>query len=112
MMNEYLPGICFACQKCLLCFNLLQPNSCNCNKSIKPTRVSKPEHGQQIYSRVYTSNENLSIANNFLSIVNAKFQYNFNFNESFSFTFCAACNSKIQRLKSKDKLAKKNEKQI
>ena len=98
-MNEYLPDICFVCQKCLLCFNLLQLNSCNCNKSTKPTRVNKPERGQQIYSRVYTPHENLPIAKNFLSTANAKFQYNIKFNEPFSFTFCSACNSKFQRLK-------------
>ena len=106
-MNEYLPDICFTCQKCLLCFNLLQLNPCNCNKSTKLTRVNKPERGQQIYSHVYTPHENLPIAKNFLSTANAKFQYNLNFNEPFSFTFCSACNSKFQRLKSKDKLAKK-----
>src|SRR3954454_12114168 len=103
MMNTYLLGICFACQKCLLCFNLSQLNPCNCNKNIKLTRVSKPKRGQQIYSRVYTPDKSLTEANNFLFAANAKFQYNYNFNEPFSFTFCTSCNSKFQRLKIKDK---------
>ncbi|POG81616.1 hypothetical protein GLOIN_2v1792901 [Rhizophagus irregularis DAOM 181602=DAOM 197198] len=103
-MNKYLPGICFACQKCLFCFNF---SPCNCNKNIKPTRVSKPERGQQIYFRVYTPNENLPTANYFLSSAETKFQYNNNFNEPFSFTFCSTCNSKYQRLKTKDKISKK-----
>ena len=34
---------------------------------------------------------------------NTKFNYNSNFNESFSYSFCAACNSKFQRLGDKDK---------
>ncbi|CAB4390139.1 unnamed protein product [Rhizophagus irregularis] len=103
-MNKYLPGICFACQKCLFCFNF---SPCNCNKNIKPTRVSKPEHGQQIYFHVYTPNKNLPTANYFLSSAETKFQYNSNFNEPFSFTFCSTCNSKYQRLKTKDKISKK-----
>lgn len=103
-MNKYLPGICFACQKCLFCFNF---SPCNCNKNIKPTRVSKPERGQQIYFRVFTPNENLPTANYFLSSAETKFQYNNNFNEPFSFTFCSTCNSKYQRLKTKDKISKK-----
>lgn len=107
MTNKYLPGICYACQKCLLCFNLSQLNPCNCNKNTKPTRITKPERGQQVYPRVYTPDKTLTSANNFLFTANAKFQYNNNFSEPFSFTFCAACNSKFQRLKSKDKLAKK-----
>ncbi|RIA88428.1 hypothetical protein C1645_826348 [Glomus cerebriforme] len=107
MTSGYLPGICFACQRCLLCFNISQPNPCTCNKSIKPIRVNKPEHGQQIYPRIYTPDENLTIANNFLFAADAKFQYNNNFNAPFSFTFCSTCNSRFQRLKSKDKSAKK-----
>ena len=107
-MDTYLPGICFACQKCLLCFNLPQLNPCNCNKNTKSTRVNKPKCGQQIYLRVYTPDENLTAANNFLFAANTRFQYNYNFNESFSFTFYSSCNSKFQRLKVKDKLAKKN----
>jgi hypothetical protein len=103
----YLPGICFACQKCLFCFSLSQLNPCNCNKNTKPKRVSETKRGQQIYLRVYTPNENLPTANYFLSTADTKFQYNHNFNEPFSYTFCTACNSKFQRLKSKDKLAKK-----
>jgi hypothetical protein len=100
---KYLPGICFACQKCLLCFNLSPLNSCNCNKNTKPIRVSKPERGQQIYSRVYTPDEKIPTANNFLFVADTKFQYNNNFNKPFSFTFCSTCNSKFQRLKGKDK---------
>src|SRR2546423_90610 len=107
-MNTYLPGICFACQKCLFCFNLSQLNPCNCNKNKKLTRISKPKYGQQVYLCIYTSDENLTIANNFLFVANTRFQYNYNFNEPFSFTFCSSCNSKFQRLKTKDKLAKKN----
>jgi hypothetical protein len=103
MKREYLSGTCYTCQKCLFCFT---SESCECKKHIKPTRVSKPERGQQIYSRAFTPNNNLQISNKFLFAANAKFQYNSNFNNTFSFTFCSACNSKFQRLKSSDKIAK------
>jgi hypothetical protein len=103
MTREYLSGTCYTCQKCLFCFT---SESCECKKYIKPTRVSKPERGQQIYSRAFTPNNNLQISNKFLFAANAKFQYNSNFNNTFSFTFCSACNSKFQRLRSSDKIAK------
>lgn len=104
MTREYLPGICYTCQKCLFCF---ASKACICEKNIKPTRIGQPKRGQQIYSRVFTPNEELQAANQFLYCANEKFQYNSNFNNSFSFTFCSACNSKFQRLKDKDKLAKR-----
>lgn len=100
MTREYLLGICYTCQKCLICFT---SKDCECEKNIKPTRVSKPQRGQQIYSRVFTPNKELQAANQFLISANEKFQYNSNFDKSFSFTFCSACNSKFQRLKAKDK---------
>jgi hypothetical protein len=102
MTREYLSGTCYTCQKCLFCFT---SESCECKKNIKPTRVRKPERGQQIYSRAFTPNNNLQISNKFLFAANAKFQYNSNFNNTFSFTFCSACNSKFQRLRSSDKIA-------
>jgi len=102
MTREYLSGTCYTCQKCLFCFT---SESCECKKNIKPTRVSKPERGQQIYSRAFTPNNNLQISNKFLFAANAKFQYNSNFNNTFSFTFCSACNSKFQRLRGSDKIA-------
>ena len=103
MTREYLFGICYTCQKCLICFT---SESCECKKHIKPTRVSKPERGQQIYSRVFTPNNNLHTSNQFLFAANTKFQYNSDFNNTFSFIFCSACNSKFQRLKGNDKTAK------
>ncbi|PKY50703.1 hypothetical protein RhiirA4_467303 [Rhizophagus irregularis] len=75
--------------------------ACKCDKSINPVRVGKSQRGQQIYSRVFTPNEELQAANQFLFSANEKLQYNSNFNVSFSFTFCSACNSKFQRLKEK-----------
>src|SRR5215211_3718847 len=107
MTRKYLPGICYTCQKCLSCFN---SNFCKCNKNIKLKRKNKPEPGQQIYHRVYTPDEDLQIANKFLFNANTKFEYNSNFDQNVSFTFCSACNSKFQRLKSKDKLAKRKSK--
>lgn len=106
MTRKYLPGTCYTCKKCLFCFN---SESCKCNKSIKPKRKqNKPKRGQQIYLRIFTPNQDLPTANQFLFTANTEFQYNTNFNNIFSFTFCSACNSKYQRLKNKDKkLAKK-----
>ncbi|CAB5292799.1 unnamed protein product [Rhizophagus irregularis] len=88
MTHEYLPANCYTCKKCLICFTL---DTCKCDKSVKPTRVGNPQRGQQIYSRVFTPNEEL------------------NFNIPFSFTFCSTCNSKFQRLKGNDKLAKRKD---
>ena len=102
--REYLPSSCYTCKKCLICFT---SKTCKCEKSRKPKRVSQPKRGQQIYSRVFTPNEELQRANQFLFSANEKFQYNSNFSNSFSFTFCTACNSKFQRLKGNDKLAKR-----
>ncbi|CAB4487811.1 unnamed protein product [Rhizophagus irregularis] len=106
MTHEYLPANCYTCKKCLICFTL---DTCKCDKSVKPTRVGNPQRGQQIYSHVFTLNEELQMANQFLFSANKKFQYNSNFNIPFSFTFCSNCNSKFQRLKGNDKLAKRKD---
>ena len=92
MTREYIHGICYTCQKCLICFT---SEFCECKKNIKPTRAGRPERGQQIYSRIFTPNNNLHTSNQFLFAANAKFQYNSDFNNTFSFTFCSACNSKF-----------------
>src|SRR6266536_604916 len=95
---NYLPGICYTCQKCLHCFKLPQESLCSCQKK-KPTRVKKPQHGQQTYQRAFTPNQPLPKLNQFLFNINIKFGYNSNFNEYFSYSSCSACNSKLQRLK-------------
>lgn len=105
MTRNYLPGTCYTCKKCLFCFENLQAKTCKCKKTIKPKRKSKPKPGQQIYPRLFKPSQ--SLATQFLFSANTKFQYNIDFNKEFSFTFCSACNSKFQRLKDKDKLAKK-----
>ncbi|UZO06844.1 uncharacterized protein OCT59_018968 [Rhizophagus irregularis] len=99
---NYLPGICYICQKCLRCFKLPQENPCKCQKD-KISRVKKPLHGQQIYQRAYTTNQIFPKLNNFLLDINTKFGYNNNFEKNFSYTTCSACNSKLQRLKTSDK---------
>lgn len=97
---KYLLGTCYTCKKCLYCF---QQGLCRCKKDKQPARVSNPKRGQQIYQRVFTPNRPIPTANEFLFTANTNFNYNSNFNESFSYTFCAACNSKFQRLGDKDK---------
>ncbi|CAB5378789.1 unnamed protein product [Rhizophagus irregularis] len=99
---NYLPGICYICQKCLRCFKLPQKNPCKCQKD-KISRVKKPLHRQQIYQRAYTTNQIFLKLNNFLLDINTKFGYNNNFEKNFSYTTCSACNSKLQRLKTSDK---------
>ncbi|CAB5388017.1 unnamed protein product [Rhizophagus irregularis] len=98
---NYLPGICYICQKCLRCFKLPQENPCKCQKD-KISRVKKPLHGQQIYQCAYTTNQIFPKLNNFLLDINTKFGYNNNFEKNFSYTTCSACNSKLQRLKTND----------
>ena len=109
---KYFLGTCYGCQKCLYCFKLPQRRLCKCKKDNQPSRVSKPERGQQIYQRAFNPNEPLQIANEFLFTANVKFNYNSNFEEKFSYTFCTSCNSKFQRLrtKNKKKLGGKNKK--
>ncbi len=107
MICEYLPGICYTCQKCLSCFNLEKTEFCECNKNIKAKRKQgKPKPDQQIYSHLFTPNQDFSTANQFLFAANTKFQYNSNFNNTFSLTFCSICNSSFQRFKKKDKKEK------
>jgi hypothetical protein len=107
MSQRYLPGTCYTCKKCLFCFSSSQAETCKCKKTIKPKRISKPRPGRQIYPRLFTPNQSLPEANQFLFSANTIFQYNSDFSKELSFTFCSACNSKFQRLKDKDKLAKK-----
>src|SRR3990170_3019043 len=100
---SYLSGVCYTYQKCLYCFILPQKNSCKCKKNIKPQRAKNPKSGQQIYFRAFTPNQSLPLSNKFLFDANNKFNYNSNFEEPFSYAFCGACNSKVQRLRDKDK---------
>jgi hypothetical protein len=92
---EYLPGTCYACQKCLRCFKLPQENPCNCQKD-KTSRVKNPPARQQIYQRAFTPSQLFPKLNQFLFSANTKFGYNSNFEECFSYTTCSACNSKLQ----------------
>ena len=101
---KYLPGICYTCQKCLHCFKHPQDSPCRCQK-LKITRVKNPQQGQQIYQRAYTPNQTLPKLNQFLLSSNTKFGYNSDFNKYFSYSSCSACNSKLQRLKERDKKA-------
>ena len=107
MTRNYLSGTCYTCKKCLYCFKNSQIETCKCKKTVKPKRKSKPKPRQQIYSRLFKPSQSLLVVNQFLFSANTKFQYNSDFNKEFSFTFCSTCNSKFQRLKDKDKLAKK-----
>ena len=95
MTCKYLPGICYTCQKCLSCFN---SNFCKCNKNIKLKRKSKPESGQQIYHRVFTPDENLQTANQFLFAANTKFEYNSNFDSILAAKRNACCWKILHRL--------------
>ncbi|CAB4487812.1 unnamed protein product [Rhizophagus irregularis] len=104
MTHEYLPANCYTCKKCLICFTL---DTCKCDKSVKPTRVGNPQRGQQIYSHVFTLNEELQMANQFLFSANKKFQYNSNFNIPFSFTFCSNCNILAEKEKILEKSTNK-----
>ncbi len=70
MIREYLSGSYYTCEKCLFCFT---SKIYKCEKSIKPTRVSKLERGQQIYSCIFTPNEELQTANQFLFSAKEKF---------------------------------------
>lgn len=101
--SKYLLGTCYTCQKCLYCFKLPQKNLCKCKKDKQPARISNPKRGQQIYQRVFTPNQSLQLANEFLFTANTKFDYISNFQEKFSYTFCTSCNSKFQRLRNKER---------
>lgn len=108
MTREYLPGTCYLCKKCLICFS---SESCECDKSARPLRVSKPGRGEQIYSRVFNPNsEELKEANQLLFFANEKYQYNSNFNEVFSITLCSTCHSRFQRKKTSNKSTKNQDK--
>ncbi|GBC19578.2 hypothetical protein GLOIN_2v193871 [Rhizophagus irregularis DAOM 181602=DAOM 197198] len=106
---NYLPSICYICQKCLRCFKLSQENLCKCQKD-KISRVKKPLHGQQIYQRAYTTNQIFPKLNNFLLDINTKFGYNNNFEKNFSYTTCSACNNDLPTENSKRKVGSYNNK--
>ncbi|GES85800.1 hypothetical protein GLOIN_2v1473341 [Rhizophagus clarus] len=75
---KYLLGTCYTCQKCLYCFKTPQKNLCKCKKSKQPARVNNPKREQQIYQRVFTPNQPIPTANEFLFTANTKFSYNSN----------------------------------
>jgi len=108
---NYLSGVCYTCQKYLYYFILPQKNQCKYKKNKKSARVKNPKSGQQIYFCTFTPNQSLLLSNKFLFDANNKFNYNSNFEKPFSYTFCDACNSKIQRLRGKDK-SKDRDKEI
>ena len=89
---KYLSGMCYACQKCLYCF---QFPLYNCKKDKKPLRIKNPKRGQQIYQRSYTLNSAFPKSNEYLFEANIRFGYNSNFEKSFFYTFYDACNSQI-----------------
>ncbi|GBB99952.1 hypothetical protein RclHR1_36930001, partial [Rhizophagus clarus] len=111
MTQKYLPDTCYLYQKCLICFNSESCKSCECDKSARLVRVSKPGCGEQIYSCVFNSNsEELKAANQLLFSANEKYQYNSNFKKAISVTLCLTYYSRFQRKKTSDKSIKKEDK--
>ena len=110
MGKMYKIGVCFGCQKCLYCGIDLKIETCNCKKTVKPSRKNWTDLVKHAYSRVFdpTSNSNQF---EFIKIKNESFSYGYDLAKSFQFSFCSTCNSSYQRLANKKPKSSNNSSQ-
>ena len=101
MNKNYRSGTCFGCQKCLYCGIDLKKDTCNCKKTIKPTRTNRTELVKHAFPRVFNPTTSNSKQFNFFKDKNEYFQYKFDLSKNIQVSFCSACNSAYQRLSSK-----------
>jgi hypothetical protein len=107
MVKMYKIGVCFGCQKCLYCGIDLKVETCNCKKTVKPSRKNRTVLVKHAYSRVFDPISNPKQFD-FIKIKNESFDYGYNLAKSFQFSFCSTCNSSYQRLADKKSKSSNN----
>jgi hypothetical protein len=101
--KKYKIGTCFGCQKCLYCGKDLIKETCECKKTVKPTRANRTSHVKNAFPRVFNPNGPLvSRQFDFIKNKNEHFQYGYDLTKSVQLSFCSACNSSYQRLAPKN----------
>lgn len=99
--RSYEIGTCFFCMKCMYCAKDLTITTCNCDKSIKPTKKNRTNKVK--FSRncsYFLNNSDQTYVKKIQESV-IKFNYNINLNKSFYYTLCSSCNGKTYREKKK-----------
>jgi len=97
--KKYKIGTCFGCQKCLYCGINLIKETCECKKTVKPTKANRTTHVKNAFPRVFNPNGSYDLKQlEFIKNKNECFQYGYNLTKSIQLSFCSACNSSYQRL--------------
>ncbi len=101
--KKYKIGICFRYQKCLYCRIDLIKETCECKKTVKPTRTNRTAHVKNAFPRVFNPNGSLDFKQlDYIKNKNECFQYGYNLTKCIQLSFCSACNSSYQRLAPKN----------
>jgi len=98
---SYEVGTCFFCEKCMYCGKYLKVATCNCDKSIKPSKKNRTQKVKCYRNCSYIPNSNDIYAQKARESV-TKFGYiNVDLNKFFNYSLCSQCNSKTYREKKK-----------
>ena len=100
--KKYKIGTCFWCQKCLYCGIDLIKETCECKKTVKPTRTNWTARVKNTFPSVFNSDGSLDFKQlDYIKNKNECFQYGYDLTKSIQLSFCSACNSSYQRLTKK-----------
>jgi|SRR5271154_244520 len=101
--KKYKIGTCFGCQKCLYCGIDLIKETCECKKTVKPTKTNRTALVKNAFPRVFNPNSSFDSKQfDFIKNKNECFQYGYDLTKNIQLSFCSACNSSYQRLITKN----------
>lgn len=95
---KYKNGTCFGCQKCLYCNIDLKKDTCNCKKTVKPTKKNRTDLVKNAYPRAFKPASSNSKQLDYVKNKNECFQYGYDLKKTIQFSLCTTCNSFYQRL--------------
>ena len=96
----YEIGTCLFCRKCMFCGKNLTITTCNCKKSIKPSKKNRTTEVKFYRNCSYILDNNDLYAQKVQESV-IKYNYNIFLNKTFNYTLCSSCNGKTYREKRK-----------
>src|ERR1043165_10054638 len=87
----YEIGTCLFCRKCMFCGKNLTITTCNCKKSIKPSKKNRTTEVKFYRNCSYILDNNDLYAQKVQESV-IKYNYNIFLNKTFNYTLCSSCN--------------------
>lgn len=103
---KYHRGTCFGCRKCLYCAVDLRQITCNCKKSLVPTKKNRTHQVKQAYPRKYEPTWT-GIKFEYIDKRVLDYNYQINVKKPFNFSLCSRCNNILNKLNPTKTISKK-----